>query len=138
MAKAILYYSFSGKTKSFAERTATETGAEIFEVFEKRKRNIITAFIPGCFQAGGLKESPITTTATGLDAYEEIVLMAPIWAGHPAPALNSMIKLLPEGKRVSIITTSGRGGYDLSKTAALVEVKGCIINETRCLEEKEL
>ena len=135
MAKAILYYSLSGTTKAAAEKLAAETGAELIEISEKRKRNIITAFIPGCPQAGGLKASAINPPAQDLSAYEELTLMAPIWAGHPAPALNAMINLLPAGKTISLICTAGKPeGYSLDKTAALITAKDCTIGETRCFK----
>ena len=138
MATAILYYSLSGITKTYAEKTAAETGAELIEIKEKIKRNLFTSFIPGCFQAVGLKSSSINQPEADLSVYDELILMAPIWAGHPAPALNSMIAALPGGKTVSLICTSGRGGFDLSKTEALVTAKGCTVKETRCLGAEEL
>ena len=138
MATAILYYSLSGKTKAYAEKTAAETGAALFEICEVKKHNGFTAFLPGCFQAGGMKHTPIIPPDTDLSSYDEIVVMGPIWAGHTAPAVNSITDLLPEGKTVSLICTSGRGGYDLSKTAALITAKGCTINETCCLKAEDL
>ena len=138
MSKAILFYSLSGKTKAVAEKLAAETGAELFEIREVKKRNGFTAFFPGVFQAGGMKHTPIIPPEADLAGYDDIVLMAPIWAGHPAPALNSVTDLLPEGKAVSLVCTSGRGGYDLEKTAALVTAKGCTLKEARCLSAEDL
>ena len=132
MATAIFYYSLGGKTKAYAEKLAAEAGAEVFEIREVKKRNGFTAFFPGVFQAGGFKRSAIVPPSADLAAYDEIVIMGPIWAGHPAPAVNSMIDLLPEGKAVSLVCTSGRGGYDLSKTAAFITARGCTVKETRC------
>ena len=138
MATAILYYSLSGKTKAYAEKTAAETGAELFEVCEVKKRNGFTAFFPGVFQAGGMKHTPIIPPEADLSAYDEIVVMGPVWAGHAAPAVNSITDLLPEGKSVSLVCTSGRGGYDLEKTAALITARGCALKETRCLKTEDL
>jgi len=135
MATAILYYSLSGKTKAEAEKTAAETGADLFEICEVKKRNGFTAFFPGVFQAGGLKRTAIKPLGTDLAAYDEIVIMGPIWAGNPAPAVNSVIDLLPEGKAVSLVCTSGRSGYDLSKTAAFITARNCTVKETRCIGE---
>ena len=132
MSTAIFYYSVSGMTKAFAEKQAAETGADVFEVCEVKKRNGFTAFIPGCCLAMSGKSSAIVPPDADLSAYDEIVIMGPIWAGHPAPAVNSIIGLLPAGKAVSLICTSGRGGYDLSKTAALITAKGCTVKETVC------
>lgn len=132
MATAIFYYSLSGTTKAFAEKQAAETGAALFEIREIRKRNGFTAFFPGVFQAGGMKSPAIMSPEADLEAYDEIVIMGPIWAGHPAPAINSLIGFLPAGKSVSLVCLSGRGGYDLSKTAALVAARGCTVKETVC------
>jgi len=132
MATIILYYSHSGKTKALAEKQAAETGADIFEVCEVKKRNGFTAFIPGCCLSMGMKSSAIEPIAADLDAYDEIVIMGPIWAGKPAPAVNSIIGLLPAGKTVSLHCTAGGGEANLSKTAALITEKGCTVKETAC------
>ena len=138
MTTAILFYSLSGKTKTLAEKIAAEKGADLFEVRELKKRNGFTAFIPGACLAMGCKRSAILPIETNLSSYDEIVIMGPIWAGKPAPAVNSAIDLLPEGKAVTLIYTSGRGGYNLPKTAALVIEKGCTVKETRCYGATEL
>ena len=132
MATAILFYSLSGNTKAFAEKQAAETGADLFEILEVKKRNGLTAFIPGCCLSMAMKSSAIIPPEADFSAYDEIVIMGPIWAGKPAPAVNGIIDLLPAGKSVSLICQSGRGGFDLSKTAALIEAKGCTVKETFC------
>ena len=138
ISKVILYYSLSGSTKSYAEKTAVETGADLYEICELKKRNGFTAFFPGVFQAVQGKRSAIIPPETDLAGYDEIVVMGPIWAGHTAPAVNSIIDLLPPGKSVSLVCLSSGGGYDLSKTAAFITAKGCTVKETRCLGKKDL
>ncbi|MCL2112143.1 MAG: hypothetical protein FWH32_07870 [Clostridiales bacterium] len=136
MAKAILYYSLSGKVKAAAERMAAESGADLFEVRETRKRNAFTAFLPGCPQAAGRKRSAIMPLPEGadLERYDEVVIMGPIWAGKPAPAVNSAIALLPVGKAVSLVCLAGgKAGYSLDKTAELVTARGCTVKEARCV-----
>jgi len=138
MVKAILYYSLGGKTRAYAEKLAAEMGADIFEICEVKKRNGFTALFPGLFQARGLKRTAILPLDADLSLYSEIIIMGPIWASHPAPAVNSAIDLLPSGKSVSLVCTSGRGGYDLSKTAGLVLARECTVKETRCLGAPDL
>jgi len=132
MSTAIFYYSLSGTTKALAEKQAAETGANLFEICEVKKRNGFTAFIPGCCLAMSGKGSAIVPPDADLAAYDEIVIMGPIWAGRPAPAVNSIIGLLPEGKTVSLVCTAGGGTGDLSKAAAHVTAKGCTVKETVC------
>ena len=138
MSTVILYYSLSGITKAYAEKTAAEAGSDLYEINEVKKRNSFTAFFPGIFHAMQCKCSAIITPRTDLAVYDEIMIMGPIWAGHPAPAVNSIINLLPAGKAVSLVCLSSGGGYDLSKTATLITEKGCIVKETRCLGKKDL
>ena len=132
MDTVILYYSRSGKTKAFAEKLAAESGADIFEVCEIKKRNGFTAFIPGCCLSMGMKSSAIIPLDVDLSAYDEIVIMGPIWAGKPAPAVNSIIGLLPAGKTVSLHCTAGGGEANLSKTEALITAKDCTVKEAVC------
>jgi len=138
MATVILYYSLSGKTKAYAEKMAADTGAELVEIRELKKRNGFTAFFPGVFQARGRKRSLIEAPAVDFEKFDEVVVMGPIWAGSPAPAVNSAIGLLPAGKSVTLICTSGRGGYDLAELASFVTARGCTVKETRCLGATDL
>jgi len=138
MSKLIMYYSLSGKTKKFAEKTAAGEGAVLQEILETKTRGKFSAYFSGAFQAMGFKRTAIKPFEADLSAFDEIVIMGPIWAGRPAPAVNSAIDLLPEGKSVSLICTSGRGGYDLSKTAAFITARNCNIKETRCYGAIEL
>jgi len=138
MATVILYYSHSGHTKSLAKKLKKEKKADIFEIREVKKRNGFTAFMPGAFQSIRMKRSEIEPLEADLSTYDEVVIMGPIWAGRPAPAVNSAIDLLPEGKTVSLICTAGGGGHDLSGTAALITAKGCTVAETRSYGVTEL
>ena len=132
MTKAIFYYSLSGTVKAYAEKQAAETGADLFEIREERKYRGFTAFLFGCPKARGLKGSKIFPPEADLSSFDEIVIMGPIWAGRPAPAVNSMISLLPAGRSVSLVCISGSGGNDLSKTAALITERGCTVKEAVC------
>ena len=138
MANLILFYSLSGKTKAYAEKLAAETGASVHEICETKNRNGFTAFFPGVFQAGGFKRSAIQPLEVDFSAFDEITILGPIWAGKPAPAVNSAIDLLPEGKMVSLVCTSGGGGNDLTKTADMIRARGCTVKNSCTLKAGEL
>ena len=38
--------------------------------------------------------------------YDRVVLIAPVWAGYPAPVFNSAVELLPPGTEVEVILVS--------------------------------
>lgn len=95
MKTIVLYYSFGGSTKAEAERIAEETGAVLCRIEERKNRNIWTSIIPGCPQAMKRKASPIKSFNCDLLSFDKIIIGAPIWAGFPAPAFNSIVQALP-------------------------------------------
>ncbi len=128
MKTIILYYTFGGKSREVANRLASmETDTIVYEVKEARKRNILTAFFSGCPKAMKRKYSKIQPLTCKLEEYEKIILVAPIWAGFPAPAFNSMVKQLPPEKLVELYLCSGSGEAPKSKegTCQLIKDKGC-------------
>lgn len=131
MKTLVIYYSFSGKTRGEAKRRAEKFDGELCEIFEAKKRNIITAFIPGCTQAMKRKVPVIRQPGADIGGYDRIYIGAPVWAGFPAPAFNAMVNLLPSGKEVGVFLTSGGG--DSSKSAEgtkqMIEQRGCTLIE---------
>ena len=63
------------------------------------------------------------------DDYDKIIIMSPVWAGHPVSAIYTVIDLLPTGKQVELIMTSRGGSTQRSVlgTKALVTDRGCEI-----------
>jgi flavodoxin len=119
MKSAILYYSLGGATRAEATKRAASSGADVFEVLEKRKRGVFSAFIPGCPQALGRKASAIQPLSIDWSLYDSVLLMAPVWAGHPAPAFNSALALVPKDKTIHIVLCSGGGETPKSKQTTL-------------------
>lgn len=133
MKTVILYYTYGGSTKKEAERLATELGARAVQVKEAKKRIMFSAFFSGCPKAMRREAVPILPVEEDLSGYDKIILGCPIWAGHPAPAFNAIVDLLPPGKEVEIFLCSGSG--DSSKSAEgtkkLIEAKGCTVASYR-------
>lgn len=131
MKTLVIYYSHSGKTKKEAEKLAASVGGELCEVTEVKKRGVFGAYFIGCPQALKRVVPAIRPIGAKLEDYERIYIGAPIWAGHPAPAFNAVVKALPAGREVGLFLTSGSG--DSSKSAdgtkKLIENKGCNVIE---------
>ena len=119
MKSAILYYSFGGATRKEATKRATETGADQFELVEARKRGIFSAFLSGCPQALGRKASAIVPLSIDWSLYDSVTLMAPVWAGSPAPAFNAALPLIPKGMKVNVVLCSGGGETPKSKEGTI-------------------
>ena len=128
MKTLILYYTFGGRSREEANRLAeTEENATVCEVKEKRKRNLLTAFFSGCPKAMKRSCVKIRPLDCNPEEFEKIILIAPIWAGFPAPAFNSMVELLPTGKKVELYLCSSSGEAPKSKegTCQLIKDKDC-------------
>ena len=119
MKSVILYYSFGGATRAEAKKRAEASGADVFEVLEVKKRSIFSAFLPGCPQALGRKATAIKPLTIDWSAYDDVTLMAPVWAGHPAPAFNAALELIPKDKILHIVLCSGGGETPKSKDATI-------------------
>jgi len=123
MKTIIMYYSHSGNTKALATKKAQELGADMEELIEIEK-----PFIPvGIYRAVNRVRAKIQPFQAELDEYDKIIIMSPVWAGHPVSAIYSLIDRLPSGKQVELIMTSGGGSTKNSTegTKALVAERGC-------------
>ncbi|MCL2187026.1 MAG: hypothetical protein FWB86_14435 [Treponema sp.] len=127
MKTIILYYSFTGKTKTLAVKKASEINADIEEITEEKKMSFIGSFFIGAPKAVKRKTVKIKPIAADLNIYEKIIIMAPVWASHPAPAFNNIVEKIPSGKKIEIILVSGGGGTQKTaeNTKKLFTDRGC-------------
>lgn len=131
MKSVVIYYSFKGHTKNAAVKLAADRDAELFEICEAKRRSFPAAVIPGCFDARKRRASAIHDIPADLNAFDRILIGAPIWGGYPAPAFNSLVHLLPEGKEVEVFLCSAGGSSALSAegTRQLIRDRGCRLVE---------
>ena len=135
----IIFYSYSGKTKVFAEKKAQELDAKTCQVMEKKLRSKFNAYVLGSHAAMRQNQSDIIPLDVDLMDYDTIIIAGPIWAGLPAPAVNSIISLLPTGKEVEVYFTSGSGkSKGQEKVKQLVLQKGCSFFGYHDVKESEI
>jgi hypothetical protein len=128
MKTLILFYSHSGKTEALAGKKAAELKDAGFEVDVERVVEIKKPSVAiGTLRALRRTKTAIEPIKAKLGDYDKIVIMSPVWAGHPVSAINSVIELLPAGKAVELIMTSAGGGTKKSAlgTKSLVVARGC-------------
>jgi len=124
MKTLILFYSYTGNSKRFAENLSKKIGADIEEVKTNKRPGTIAAYVLGSFAAIRQKSVIIEQIQTDLSQYDRFILIAPIWAGNPAPAFNSMIDNLSAKKSVELYLISGSGNSNKDKISSFVESKG--------------
>jgi len=123
MKTIVLYISYAGHTKALALQKARELGADIEEITEVKKPFVLA----GLFRALKRGRPKIQPIRANLDSYDIMVLLAPVWAGHPVAPFNSLIECLPSGKKVEVIMGSSGGGTPESAegTRAQITARGC-------------
>jgi len=109
MSTLVVYYSFSGHTRAFAQNLAQSKGADLLELRPAKPAGILKAYTAGCFAAIKGKAWEIQPIEADLAAYEQIIVCAPIWANNAAPYVNSLLEMLPAGKSVGFKLISGSG-----------------------------
>jgi len=118
MKTVVAYYSLGGNSRKLAEARAKTLGAPVIAVEEVRKRSTLAAFSVGCFQALGQRKAKVKPISDKITGCDRLIVFAPVWAGMPAPAFNSLAATLHKGQEVEVVLVSGGG-----KTKAEPKVK---------------
>ena len=100
MSTKTIFYSYSGITKSIAEKIQSECGGELVEVKTVKPYSTITAYSMGCYRAMRGESDAIVPASIDVSASDCIVIGTPVWAFRAAPAVNGAVKALTgcEGK----------------------------------------
>lgn len=125
MKTLVLFYSYSGHTKAIAQELATKEGADIAEIKDIRRPGKLKAYTAGIVASIRGKAWPIQPPAVDWTAYNRVILLAPVWADNPPPAVNAMLNLLPEAKTVAVkmVSASGKSGCK-ERLEAIIKAKG--------------
>jgi len=109
MKTLVAFYSFSGHTKAYAKELAQTLCADRQELRPAKPVGRLRAYTAGCFAAIKGTAWGIQPIEADLDAYDLLVICAPVWAGNAAPYVNSLLEMLPAGKEVrfKLISASG-------------------------------
>jgi len=129
MKELVLFYSYSGNTKKAAEKFAQENNFDICEVVDAKRPNKFAAYTAGCFKAmkgssREIKPLMINGNAVKFEDYEIVNVFAPIWAGHPAPSMNSAVKMIPSGTKVKLFMISASGNSNKDGISKRVQALG--------------
>lgn len=137
----VVYYSYTGNTKKLAEAMAEKEQATLQEVEDQLRPTTLQAYTVGCVRAMLMKRTPIESMDADLYEYDRIIIMAPVWAGYPAPSANNVFDLLPRNKDVEVYMVSQSGKSSAKeKVKAIVTRQGCRLlkyEDIACPKEKK-
>jgi flavodoxin len=91
MKTLVVYYTRTGNSKFAAEMIAAELGADIEEVIDLKKRQGRLAYMSCGRDAMSGKGTEIAPTERNPAEYDLIILVQPVWAFSPTPAIRTYI-----------------------------------------------
>ena len=126
MRTLVIYYSNRGTTARIAKAIIKATNATERELIDSNSRTG-KGMMSLALSAMLGWSSKLKNPNYALDGFDAIVLLSPIWAGNPTPAMNSFLKKVNlKGKRV-LLGLVGAGDENLKaaeKLTKMVEAKG--------------
>ena len=124
MKTAVIYYSYEGNSILVADIIKTALKADVYRIktIDKKKRSFFGMILRGGFQVVFKKKPPLEPLSVDVNAYDLIILVSPVWAGSPAPAMISFLdKTKISGKKIALFFCHGGGlGEAFAKFRALV------------------
>lgn len=154
MKIAIVFYSFSGNTRTACEflKENLEAKSGFVAMVQLKLKQEVTAFLKQCFQARSKKTPLFCAVDIDLKDYDFIVFASPVWAFSIAPALRAYLKAIGdlEGKKTGCFLTYGSGvgkGKALSELENILRekkahilfsrnIRGKEVNDKSCLEKE--
>jgi flavodoxin len=121
---AVVYYSYEGNCALVAETLKGILNADVLEIktADTKKRGGLAKFFWGGGQVLMHRKPALLSYAFDAGAYDLIILGSPVWAGSPAPAMESFLgKTKIAGKKIALfVCHAGGKGKALEKFRALV------------------
>ncbi len=91
LKSAVLYYSRTGKTSVAAKALADKVSGDLIEIKDLKSRTGILGWIRAAMDARGAKTTQIEPNTMNISDYDILYIGSPVWAGKPAPAINTII-----------------------------------------------
>lgn len=115
MKNIVLFFSRTGISKRVAEKISIALGTKPIEITDDKNWNGILGFIKGGYYATKGKSVNIKVNGDVGDA-DRYIVVSPLWAGKPAPAISQFLKQVPLNKVHLVITCNGSDvDKDISK-----------------------
>jgi flavodoxin len=130
MKTCIIYNSYSGNTRSVAEKVHVACGGELIEAVSKEYSSRLSMYTRGCYRAMKGMCDPIGQAVIDVAADDLIVIGTPVWAGRATPAINAAVAALDgcAGKKAVIFATcGGKEGDTLPMLKKALEENGVIV-----------
>jgi flavodoxin len=124
MKTAVIYFSYDGNCEMIGEQIHKTLNADILRLHledDKIRNGLAKYFWVGC-QVMLHKNPALKPYSITIEAYELIIIGAPVWAGSPAPPLNTFLEQTKiTGKKIALFCCHAGGkGKALEKLRYMV------------------
>jgi len=106
MSTSIIYFSRTGRTKETSNELANQMEGSVYELKDDKNWNGFIGFIKAGFYASSNKSVNITYDPSCL-ASDQLIILSPLWAGGPAPAVRKFIKETQHDHMTLVLTNAG-------------------------------
>lgn len=140
MKTIIVYYSLEGSTRKVAEKIAKEINADLLElqmVKEVPKKGFMK-FMEGGRQASFGVCPKLKSYSFSISDYDRVIIGTPVWAGKPAPAINTFLKENELNYKVSAVFTLSGSGNNEGCLKKLKKVCPSILNDANLLDTNDV
>jgi flavodoxin len=124
MKAAVVFYSCDGNCAFVAEQIKNQLQADLLslQMKDEKRRKGFAKFFWGGSMAVKKKKPPLKPYTFDPSAYDLIVIGAPVWAGSPAPPIQTFLSETGiSGKKVALfVSHAGGKGKSLAKFKALL------------------
>lgn len=121
MKTLVVYYTRTGNSKFAAETIVAELEADIEEVIDLKNRQGRLAYMSCGRDAMSEKETEIVQTNSNPADYDLIIIVQPVWAWSPTPAIRTYINKNDfSRKRVALFFGGTNLRQAFEKTKALM------------------
>lgn len=102
----VLYFSRTGVSKRVAQKIADGIESKAIEITDDKNWQGVLGFIKGGFYASVGKDVNIKINGD-IDKSKGFIIVSPLWAGGPAPAIRTYLKNIPYSETKLVITCDG-------------------------------
>lgn len=134
MSYKVVYFTRTGTSRRIAEKIAVKLSCELIEITDNMKWKGVIGFIRGGYYS--VTDKPIDYHLKGnVTEYDDIIAVAPMWAGKPAPTMRSFLKTKSGDKTTLVLASGGSILQERTGYKSVYDISEKINNEDTVIDE---
>lgn len=129
----VIYYTRTNNSRRIAEKIASQLSCEMIQITDALNWKGLVGYLKAGFYSMTDKHVAIQIMGD-LDAVEEKIVVGPLWAGGLAPALRTLLNMLPRDKVHLVVSSIGSHVEDRSGFLSVHDITRNAENEDRVIE----